>query len=158
VGTLLLELKKPLSDYYWTNIHDWNCPFGLMIEHTNFISSKIYGCNLMYLSSYVPNSNEDFFSLSDDELYRLYTGYLRRMFRGFDESDVIRYHAFKEKYSNPMISIDYSAKMPSFETPIKGLFLAERSQLNLLQQGTDNCVRLARAFLRSGLIEGHKKV
>ena len=142
-------MDKPLSDFYWTNIHDLSCPFGLMVEHTNFIPSSVYNNHIIYLSRYVPHSNQAQLNMSKEQIYTLYSAYLKKIFPKFNRCNVKGYHLFKGKYSNPLISLNYSKKIPPFETPIKGLFIVERSQLARLQQGTDNCVKLVRKFLNS---------
>ena len=65
----LLELDRPLSGYYWTNVTD---RLGLgcvgIIEHTNFIPAERYGGrSLLYLAHYVDRAGPTW-TASPDEL------------------------------------------------------------------------------------------
>ena len=65
----LLELDRPLSGYYWTNVTD---KLGLgcvgIIEHTNFIPAERYGGrSLLYLAHYVDRAGPTW-TASPDEL------------------------------------------------------------------------------------------
>lgn len=147
VINLLLFMKKPVSGFYWTNIHSEGFPFSLVVEHTNFISPSRYGTHIMYISHYMPTTEEGFFERKPIEVYREWVSSLKKMYPQLDEKDITSFSLTFSRHANPMISLNFSRKMPPFETPIRGLYLVERSQLPLLQQGTDNCIILARQFM-----------
>ncbi len=142
---MILLLKNNLSDYYWTNIHN-NYSFRLMVEHTNYIK-KDFGSNIVYLSRYIPEQNPQM-KMPNKQLLELYINDLKRLFPTFQTNWIKNYHVYKNPFSNPIISLNFSRKRPAMKTPIKNLYLIEKSQLSRLQQGTDNCVILAKRFMK----------
>lgn len=146
VECLMLLLKKSLSDYYWVNIHENKCPFDLFVEHTNLMPMKLYGSNIVYVSSYITDKR---YSMPEKKVLKIYTDYLKKIFPNFKKSWIIKHHLSKEKYSNPLIELNFSKKMLKHKTPVEGLYIVERSQLPFLQQGVDNCIRLVDRFLDS---------
>jgi protoporphyrinogen oxidase len=51
---LLLELDRPLSSFYWTNIAEPGLPFIGVIEHANFIPVERYGGRrFLYVANYL---------------------------------------------------------------------------------------------------------
>lgn len=143
---MILLLENRLSDYYWTNIHN-KYSFRLMVEHTNFIKND-FGSNIVYLSRYIPEPNPQM-NMPDAQLLDLYIKDLKKLFPHFKKSSIKDYFVFKGKYSNPLISLNFSKKQPKMQTPVKNLYLIDKSQLARLQQGTDNCVKLAKRFVSS---------
>ncbi len=56
---LLLELDRPFSRFYWTNVADRELPFVGLIEHTNFIDPARYdGRRFLYVANYLPRGHE----------------------------------------------------------------------------------------------------
>src|SRR5205807_2343188 len=50
---VILELRRPLTGVYWTNVCDAEMPFGGIIEHTNLVPAADYGGrHVVYLSRY----------------------------------------------------------------------------------------------------------
>jgi protoporphyrinogen oxidase len=49
---LLLELDRPFSGFYWTNVADRELPFVGLIEHTNFVEPERYdGRRFLYVAN-----------------------------------------------------------------------------------------------------------
>src|ERR671918_844563 len=75
----LLELDRPFSRFYWTNVADRELPFVGLIEHTNFIPPERYdGRRFLYVANYLPHGHE-LLGLDADDLLGRYTPGLRRM-------------------------------------------------------------------------------
>lgn len=125
---LVLQLKKSLSDYYWINVSDSNCPFVAVIEHTRFISPEHYGNrHLVYLSKY-SSSESNIFSKSEEQVYSDFIVHLKRIFPHFEEKDVEKYWIFKDRLSQPVFIKNYSRIMPEIRTPIHNLYLLNTTQ------------------------------
>lgn len=138
----LLQLSKPLSDIYWLNIADRDMPFTGVIEHTNFMPAADYGGkHYVYLSKYM-ETDHPYFSMPEDELIETYIPYIRRINPDFDRSWIERWWVFRERAAQPIVTLNYSEKIPDHRTPLKNLYLANTSQIYPEDRGTNYSVRL----------------
>lgn len=138
---MVLRLKSSLSKYYWTTVCD-NSPFIAVIEHTNLVSDKKYGGNVVYLSRYLDIS-DPLWMQSDSEIYKLFCKGLKKLYPNFRMSDVKDWRLTRTRYSQPVIKTNYSEKMPTVQTPVPGLFLAGMSQIYPEDRGMNYAIRLA---------------
>lgn len=153
---VLLELDRALSDIYWMNIADPSMPFTAIIEHTNFVSAANYnGKHYVYLSKYLEPDNP-YFTMPEDEVIQSYLPHLKKVNPSFDRSWISRYWVFRERAAQPIITLDYSQRLPDHRTPLKGLYLANTSQIYPEDRGTNYSVRLGNqiAEMVSGDLNG----
>jgi protoporphyrinogen oxidase len=62
------SMDESLTDTYWLNIKD-EAPFGVFIEHTNFIPRERYdGDHLYYTASYIQDPEEDLWQMNNDDV------------------------------------------------------------------------------------------
>ncbi|HLE01921.1 MAG TPA: amine oxidase, partial [Dehalococcoidia bacterium] len=121
---LVLVMNKRLSPFYWLNISDASVAFVAAIEHTNFLPPERYGGkHILYLSNYL-DPESPLFRMNAEELFRHYSPHLKTINPDFDPSWVEECHLFKDPFAQPVITTNYSAKMPPLDTPISGLYLA----------------------------------
>ncbi len=84
----VLSLPEPLTNTYWLNIAD-EARFGVLLEHTNFVPSDRYGGeHLVYLASYVQDSEELVWQLDDGALTEYWLDGVADLFPSFDPMDV----------------------------------------------------------------------
>ena len=141
---IVLILDKPLSDRYWLNIADRSIPFVAVIEHTNFIDSSNYsGKHIVYLSNYLDKDNY-MYSMSHEELLAHYIPHLKKINPNFNSEWIETSYYHKIDYAQPIIEKNYSNNILSHETPIKGLYLANTSQVYPEDRGTNYSVRMGR--------------
>ncbi len=139
---LVLKLKRPLSHIYWLNISDPDIPFVGAIEHTNYVSSENYGgYHILYLTNYLEN-DDPLFNLSKDELLRQYLPGLRRLYGDFSLSWVEDSWLFRDEAGQPVITRRYSERIPSYRTPVEGLYLANTTQIYPQDRGMNYSVWL----------------
>lgn len=138
----LLQLSQPLSDIYWLNIADRDMPFTGVIEHTNFMPPSDYGGkHYVYLSKYM-ETDHPYFSMPEEELIETYIPYIRRINPRFDRSWIERWWVFRERAAQPIVTLNYSEKIPDHRTPLRNLYLANTSQIYPEDRGTNYSVRL----------------
>ncbi len=139
---LVLKMKRPLSRIYWLNISDPTFPFVGAIEHTNLIPSERYkGKHFLYLTNYVSRS-DPLYSVSREELLMRYTSSLRKINPGFDAEWVDDLWLFREDAAQPVITCGYSQQIPLHETPLKGLYLGNTTQIYPQDRGMNYSVKL----------------
>jgi protoporphyrinogen oxidase len=149
---LLLELDRPFSPYYWTNVADRELPFVGLIEHTNFVEPERYGGRrFLYVANYLQQGHE-LLTLDADELIDRYEPGLRKVNPAFDRSWVRERWLFREPAAQPIVNVGYRERIPPLRTPVEGLVLANTTQVYPEDRGTNYAVRLggkaAEALLR----------
>ncbi len=140
---LILRLKKPFfkDGTYWLSICDNRAPIMAIVEHTNFMDKENYDNeNLLYLGNY--KSQEDAYFLMDkNSMLKKFDPFLKRINPDYAKN-VIGYELFKAPFAQPIIPINYSKILPSFETPLKNVFLANIEQVYPWDRGTNYAVEL----------------
>jgi len=82
------SMDQSLSDTYWLNIKD-DAPFGVFIEHTNFVPPERYGGeHLYYTASYVQDPDEELWRMSDEEVESHWRDGIADLFPHFDPDAV----------------------------------------------------------------------
>lgn len=146
---MVLNLKKSLSPYYWINIGDSSFPFAVIIEHTNLIDSlNSSDGHIVYLSRYITSQQQDIWNTPDHILLETTCRYLKRIFKDFDESWIFDYKIFRDKYTQPVFKKNYSHVIPSFSTPIDGLYLLNTSQFYPLSRCMNTSFIMASRFVQ----------
>lgn len=138
---LVLELDRSLSETYWLNVNDPNFPFVGVIEHTNFEPPESYdGAHIVYLSKYLPPSAE-LYNMADDAVLDFTVPHLKRMFPSFERSWVKRFHVWRARYSQPIVTRHYSKLIPDTVTPLTNFYIATMAQVYPEDRGTNYAIR-----------------
>jgi protoporphyrinogen oxidase len=140
----LLVLDRPLTGYWTLNITDDSIPFTGVIETTSYIDPKyVGGYHLVYLPKYtLPNS--PWFRMSDDEVRETWLTYLGKMFPEFRREWIKHMFVHRERLVEPIHPINGSHLIPSIETPVKNLYLANTGQIYPALTNGESVTRHAR--------------
>ncbi len=144
---LVLRLSRSLSPYYWTTICD-ESPFVVVVEHTNLTGPDGYRGHVVYLSRYIDVA-DPLWTRPDGEIYQLFIQGLSQIYPDFSARDVIDWRLRRTRYAQPVISRQYSRKMPPIDTPEPGVKLAGMAQIYPEDRGMNYAVRLAEAAVLS---------
>ena len=145
---MVLVMDRPLSHIYWMNVADRTLPFVGVIEHTNLIDKSLYGDNhIVYLTNYLSRESR-LYQMTGEELLEEFLPHLQKINPSFDSSWVLEYHHHKVDGAQPIIGLDYGRQIPDHRTPIKGLYLANTSQIYPEDRGTNYSVRMGRQVAR----------
>jgi len=137
---LVLVLNKSLSNAYWTNVNDPDFPFVALIEHTNFEPTNSYaGKHIVYLSKYLPTKDK-LYAMNKDQLLKFSLPFIKKMFKQFKDEWLEDAYLWKEPYSQPIITRNYSDKIPSYETPVEGLYVSCMAQIYPADRGTNYAI------------------
>ena len=83
-----ISMSEQLTDTYWLNLAA-ETPFGVLIEHTNFLPPERYGGeHLLYAASYVQGPEDDLWQLDDAEVEDRWLSAIDEMFPDFDRESV----------------------------------------------------------------------
>ncbi len=141
----VLELDRPLSRFYWTNVGEGAMPFGGVIEHTNYIPKERYGGHhVVYVSDYVLPDDPKW-KMRDEELWALYTPGLERFSPEFRKATVLSKRIFRAEYAQPIVTPHYSRVLPGIRTPLEGLYSAAMAQIYPEDRGQNYAVKMGRA-------------
>jgi protoporphyrinogen oxidase len=145
---LVLQLDRSLSETYWLNVADPSFPYVGIIEHTNFEPPESYrGRHIVYLSKYLPESAE-LYRMSDQAVLEFSVPHLQRMFPAFDRSWIIDFSVWRARFSQPIITVEYSKKIPPSRTSVGGLYIETMAQVYPEDRGTNYAVRNGRRIGR----------
>jgi len=141
---LVLELDRRFSPFYWTNVADPDIPFLALIEQANFVDPAQYGGRrFLYVANYVP-PGDPLLELDAEGLLVAYEPALKRMNLDYDRSWVRERWVFRERDAQPIVTVGYRDRIPPLETGVKGLLLANTTQVYPHDRGTNYAVRLGR--------------
>jgi len=145
---MVMVMDRPFTNKYWMNIADPNMPFVALIEHTNLIDKELYGGkHILYISNY-PSRDNELYQMSGDELMDLFVPHLQKINPDFERSWVIEYHHHRVDGAQPIVGVNYGARIPDHRTPLQGLYLANTTQIYPEDRGTNYSVRMGRQVAR----------
>jgi protoporphyrinogen oxidase len=140
---LILALDRPLTDAYWINLNDPGFPFLAAVEHTNMRSPTEYGGrHLLYLGSYRP-MDDPVLTADPEALLTEWLPAIQRLNPSLDRSWITRVWGFAAPYAQPIVTVDYSQRIPAFQTPIEGLWIANMFQVYPHDRGQNYSIALA---------------
>jgi protoporphyrinogen oxidase len=124
-----LVLRRSLSPYYLTNVTD-DVPFTGIVEMTNLIDTdaSTSGRSLVYLPKYTSPS-DPLFNLSDEEVWDRFAPALFRIHPSLQKSEIESMHIFRERFVQPVPTLNYSETAPTISTGIPHLFVANTTQI-----------------------------
>lgn len=139
---LILVLNKPfLKKEYWLNITDKNFPFLVLAEHTNFMDPKYYGNqHIVYLGNYLPDGHP-YLKLSTKELFKVFKPFLQKINPSLPLSPLSS-HLFTQLFAQPVVRVDYPNLIPTFQTPLKNIYLANLDMVYPWDRGTNYAIEL----------------
>jgi protoporphyrinogen oxidase len=140
----VLLLKRKLTPFYVTNLTDKDVPFTGVIEMTNLISlEETQGRHLVYLPKYTA-PGDPLFDASDEDVWKLFQPHLQRIVPDLQPSDIERFFIFREKLVQPLPVLHYSDLVPSMETGVPNLLLANTTQIINSTLNNNEMVQIAR--------------
>ncbi len=146
---LLLELDRRFSPFYWTNIADTQIPFVGLVEHTNFIDPARYGGRrFLYVANYLA-PGDPLLALSADELLDAYMPGLLAVVPDFSKDWIRASWLHREAAAQPIVTVGYHERIPPLQTGVRGLVLANTTQIYPEDRGTNYSVRLGGDAARS---------
>ena len=131
-----LLLRKPLADFYVTNITDDWVPFTGVIEMTALVDPAVFaGNSLVYLPRYL-TQEDPFWDKSDDSIQQEFLSALEKMYPDFSRQDVLDFQVSRARQVLAVSTLGYSERsMPTVETSVPGVYIVNSAQI---AQGTLN--------------------
>lgn len=145
---VVLALDRPLTSVYWLNVNDPGYPFMALVEHTNYLPASDYGGrHLLYLGNYRP-MDDPLFASSLEGILDEFLPSLARLNPAFDRSWVVGSWAFAAPFAQPIVTVDYRDHIPSFATPVRGLWIASMFQVYPHDRGQNYSIALGERLVQ----------
>ena len=142
--TLIIETDRPiLKNVYWLNVTDRSFPFLAAVAHANFMDPKHYGGrHLTYFGNYLP-PNHPYLSMTKGQLLKEFMPFIKRLHVPVNSKlSIVNSYMFVGPYAKPVHEIRYSEKIPSIQTPVPHLYLANMDFVVPWDRGTNYAVEL----------------
>jgi protoporphyrinogen oxidase len=140
---LVLALDQPLTDVYWIGVNERDLPFLAVVEHTKMVSPDEYGGrHLVYLGNYRAH-DDPLFGWSTDEVIDRFAPGIRRLNPDFDRSWVTDAWSFAAPFAQPVVTPAFARTIPGFDTPVRGLYVANMFQVYPYDRGQNYSIELA---------------
>ena len=122
-------LKKPLANYYVTNITESWVPFTAVIEMSALVDRTEFGGNcLVYLPKYVA-PDDPIFAESDESIRDRFLTALAKMYPHFQRDDVLAFQVSRVRNVFAVSTLNYSDQVPPITTSVPGVYLVNSSQI-----------------------------
>jgi protoporphyrinogen oxidase len=139
---MVLRVKKSISPFYWLNVADKDSPFVCVVEHTNFVPKQWYkGDVIVYIGKYI-SPDAELYKADNETVKTRFFERLKKIFPSFDEKDVIEWKMFREPYSQPVVTKEFSKTKLDYRSPFAGLYIANMSMVYPEDRGMSYSVML----------------
>ncbi len=125
-----IVLRRPLAEFYITNITEPWVPFTAVIETTALVDRRHFGGNaLVYLPRYL-TQGDPFWTLPSDAIRERFLGALERMYPGFSRGDVVAFEVSRVRDMVALTTLDYSARArPQVATSLPNVHIVNSAQI-----------------------------
>jgi protoporphyrinogen oxidase len=123
-------LRRPLADFYITNITEPWVPFTAIIEMTALVDRRQFGGHaLVYLPRYLAQEDQ-FWSATPERIKEQFLGALERMYPDFRRSDVLAFEVSKVRDMLAITTLRYSVEaLPHRRTSLPDVFIVNSAQI-----------------------------
>lgn len=143
-------MKKPLSNFYVTNITD-ETPFTGIIEMSALADKKEFGGNaLVYLPKYA-TPDDELFEKTDAEIEEIFLVALEKMYPHFDRKNVEAFKISRVRNVFPLPTLNYSENVPDVKTSLENVFVINSSHITNGTLNVNETIQLAENFFKNYL-------
>lgn len=154
VVCLSLLLKRPVSNFYVTNITDTGIPFTGIIEMSALVDRLYFnGNSLLYLPKYV-TLDDPIFLLSDNDIEKKFIQALQKIYPDLDTREIVGRRVSREQYVFALPSLNYSQCLPPVRASIPGLFIVNSAHIVNGTLNVNETIQLAEKTVNRILASG----
>jgi len=120
-------LRRPFTRNFWMNINSPGIEIPGLIEYTNLNPMKEQGNpTILYAPYYMPQTHPKY--RRDPSIFVEETlTYLQRIRPDFDPTEVVASMASRYEYAQTVCAPGFYAALPSMQSSVRGLFMADTS-------------------------------
>lgn len=124
----VLKLKRPVSKFFWYNVHDDRLPFNGIIEYTNLNALGGDHGHIVYVPYYV-GVDEPLYGADDGDVFQQSWEALKVMNPKLRDEDLMAYRVFRAPYGQAICPTGFLKMLPPRHGTIKGLHLLDSTFL-----------------------------
>ncbi len=143
VVCVIHKLRRSLSPNFWINISDDRFAIPGVVEFSNL---RPLEDTIIYVPYYMPVANSRF-ARSDQAFIDESFTYLTHLSPGLTAADRIASHVGRLKYAQPVYGLDFADKIPSPQTSVAGLQIADTTFYYPEDRGVSESIRYAKAMV-----------
>jgi protoporphyrinogen oxidase len=136
---VIFKLKRAVSPHFWVNVSEAGIEIPGFIEFSNL--REFGDDHIVYVPYYMPITNPKF-SWPDERLLAEAFDCLQRANPALTSDDILATKVARLRYGQPICEPGFAAKLPSVQTPIAGLQIADTCYYYPEDRGIAESVRL----------------
>ncbi len=140
VVVCIFEIKKKLSNFYWTSVSDDNLPFNAVIQQNRLFPKSTN--EIVYTSKYT-TAQSNLYKMNNEQIADLIFMNLEKIYENFSKSDVINYKIIKSKNAAPIPDTKTINKLPPFKSPIDNLWHGGLEYIYPEDRGVGNSIEIS---------------
>ena len=140
VVVCIFEIKKKLSNFYWTSVSDDNLPFNAIIQQNRLFPKSTN--EIVYTSKYTTGQS-NLYKMNNEQIADLIFMNLEKIYENFSKSDVINYKIIKSKNAAPIPDTKTINKLPPFKSPIDNLWHGGLEYIYPEDRGVGNSIEIS---------------
>jgi protoporphyrinogen oxidase len=143
VVCVIHKLKRRISPNFWVNVSDPRIEIPGFVEFSNL---RPTGDVIVYVPYYMPTTHPKF-AWSDEALANESFGYLKMVNPDLTDADRIDAHVGRLRYAQPVCTVSFADKIPDFQTPVRGLSIADTSFYYPEDRGVSESIKFAKRMV-----------
>jgi protoporphyrinogen oxidase len=144
VVCVLFRLKRSVTPHFWVNICDQSVPIPGIIEFSN-LRRLPNGESVVYVPYYMPIANPKF-RWSDEAFLGEAFACIRRINPAITDADISASYVARLKHAQPICPPGFAHSIPSWQTPVNGLMIADTSFYYPEDRGISESVRFGKVM------------
>ncbi len=124
VVCVVLQIKRPVSRYFWYNVNDPSVPFNGIIEYTNLNPLGKQHGHILYVPFYVPTSHP-LYQETDETVFSRSWQAVKTINHLLNDSDLLTYRVFRSPNAQAVCPTGFLKILPEHHAPIRGLHLLD---------------------------------
>jgi protoporphyrinogen oxidase len=122
VACVVFKLKRPVTSYFWLNVHDSHIPFNGIIEYTNL--NRLSGEHIAYVPYYV-STDSPVYRMADHALIDQTWSGMKRIAPGLGDGDLVASHLSRAAFAQAICPTNFLKIIPGQRAPLRGLHLLD---------------------------------
>ncbi len=124
VVCVVFKLKRPVSPYFWYNVHDARIPFNGIIEYTNLNPLDGKHGHIVYVPYYT-DTHSPIYRMPDEIVVRQSWDALKLIEPGLSDGDLLARHVARAPHAQAICHTGFLKVIPAQQAPIEGLHLLD---------------------------------
>ncbi|MGM8227439.1 NAD(P)/FAD-dependent oxidoreductase [Cellvibrio sp. ARAG 10.3] len=144
VVCVIAKLKKRLTENFWLNVNDPDMDIPGLVEYSNL---RPLNDHIVYVPFYMP-AELDKYKEPNEAFAKKVQNYLKRINPGLNDDDFLDIRVSRYRYAQPICPPGFLKSLPSFDLPVKGLFVADTSFYYPEDRGISESIGFGRMMAR----------